>query len=302
MGEYVEKVRQARKRPAVLKLKVLSVRASNTEIPVIVFEGRTDIGPYEVWIRQIDPGFRYQPIPGEGKQQLLEFSRYLLTDAGKELGIVACIVDRDFDDLRGVESLDHLYCLPAYSYENLLITPQVVRSILHDELQCAEDSSLCETLAGQYEQLLVTAIDELRDVNFRLFSARYLGVKVAGKEERINRFLSISLTGVSKIYDGQELERLIPLEREFTEEEKRNASTVFDQIQDGSRYYRGKYLLAFFQKWITLLGEDRRTGATIFPETRSVPFSAATLTPRSLASRVRYPEGLDDFVANLKAA
>src|ERR1700733_4654915 len=110
----IDRAREYRNSGAVLKTKLSQIRSRNPSILILIFEGDSDVGPYEVWLSRICDGLEYQPLPGTGKAQLLDLRRRLA--AQPELAkLVYFFVDRDFDDLRGQPAGRDMFCSDCYS-------------------------------------------------------------------------------------------------------------------------------------------------------------------------------------------
>jgi hypothetical protein len=97
----IEDMRQSRKSPAVLKTRIISIRSREKVKPIFVFEGFEDVGPYSVWIGRCDDSIAFEPLPANGKDQILLF-RHNIRPAEFYLQVgIYFFIDRDFDDLKG---------------------------------------------------------------------------------------------------------------------------------------------------------------------------------------------------------
>src|SRR5687767_4510556 len=97
----VDRARQSRRSGAVLKIFVANARSRDEAVPIFIFEGRGDFGPYRVWISRIRNDLRYARIDADGKDQALDLRQRLRSDSGNLGSGVYFFVDRDFDDLKG---------------------------------------------------------------------------------------------------------------------------------------------------------------------------------------------------------
>src|ERR1700730_10737157 len=116
------RARISRNSGAVLKTELITIRSRNSAIPVLVFEGDTDVGPYSVWISRVRDGWNYVSLPGRGKDQLLDLRQRLASDTTDVKRGVFFFVDRDFDDLRDQLPGPDIVCTDRYSIENYLVT------------------------------------------------------------------------------------------------------------------------------------------------------------------------------------
>jgi hypothetical protein len=291
-----QRARAGRTSGAALKLQLSNLRSREATKPIFVFEGPTDVGPYETWIhRIIDPPPAYLSLPGAGKDQLLALRQLLVVDLTGLRAHVYFFVDRDFDDLKGQTAGPDIYCTDTYSIENVLASDAVASSILNDEFRCAGAPADHSAAITAYQAVKTQFLQEIRDVNLRIFRSRRLSIP--GREIPIaGRFLAIALTSVTRTYTPGTLQTLIPLDREPTAAECAKVDPDFAALDSENRF-RGKFFVHFLMVWLDLLAADRR-GPTpaIFSTAANIRFSSQQLTLRSLASRSALPTGLSAFV------
>lgn len=299
MDQAVEVLRDARDKSVVLKTKVLKARSAGRDLPIIIFEGKTDVGPYESWIKKISKRLTYIPISATGKKQSLDFYSRVLTERAPWNYLIYFVVDRDFDELRGYSSDRIIFKTCCYSMESYLISTESLRSVLADEFECHEDEEQIEKILDHYKIILSDACMELQDINKRIYFLQNYNAGTGSKEERVGRFIDINLDGVKRTYKDSDLKVLIPLSREPTEQENAQIDEVFSGFKEHPKRFRGKYLLDFFLSWLCLLSEDRKSGNVLFSSNKNIRFGRAELTHRSLASRVDGPKGLSEFIENI---
>lgn len=92
----LERMRDGRKSPQVLNIRLLSIRSSRPDSLVFFFESYDDVSVYGDWISRVSGSLRYEPVPGNGKEQLLAFQLMLEQD-GRLRGVYF-FVDHDYDD------------------------------------------------------------------------------------------------------------------------------------------------------------------------------------------------------------
>ncbi|MFL1405349.1 DUF4435 domain-containing protein [Marinobacter sp. M1N3S26] len=296
---YVEHVREARKRSSVLKIKVLTVRSGDRQSPIFIYEGKTDVGPYETWINRIDNDLHYKCIPGEGKAQVLEFRESVHNSSSSDFSSLYFFLDRDFDGLRGYPNTKDTFCLDAYSFENYLVTCEVLVSILTDEFECAAEPEAIQDVRDLYEKVSADFCEAMADANFRIFLAARYGLDRGRLENRINRFVNIKVDAVERLYNSNTVNDLIPLANSAPEREIDSAMKDFNDIENPMKSYRGKYMLLFFLTWLDFLASSRRCGSFPFKRAENIKFNRATMSERSLASRSPLPEGLKEFILSI---
>lgn len=295
----LDEARKARDKPAVLKMLLSNIRSKNRHVPVLVFEGDTDVGPYEVWISRLAT-LQYHPLIAKGKQRTLEFRLHLQEDQTGVAAGVFFLVDRDYDDLGGHQPGEDLFCTQAYSIESYLATSRVFESILVDELKCVAELSGREKALALFRQMRDMFLSRMREANLRLFVGRRLNLKSTGVSERIADYVDISIDKV-QIEPTRDLSKVIPLDREPSPDEIRALEPEFSALDPATRH-RGKYLLSFFFRWLELFSKEReKNHLGFFDVPRKVGFSSQQLSLRSLATRSEIPEGLENFLATIQA-
>lgn len=291
-----DRARRGRRSPAVLKISLSYIRSRDQSIPVLIFEGHRDCGPYRAWISRIRDALAYERIWADGKDQVLEFRRRLKEDASDLAAGVFFFVDRDFDDLKGHPAGPDVFCTDRYSVENYLVSDRVLQNLLVEEFQCdsIEDR---DKVSAMYRQVLSEFSQSVRSINQRIFIGRRLGIIECGIGEVASRHITISLSSVADRYTPEIIAELLPFTREPTDEEVESLSREFDALEPVSRY-RGKFFLSFFFRWLELLAVERRQPAeSLFSRALDVKFSVQKIQLDSLASRAEIPAGLPEFIA-----
>ena len=299
-SDFGTRAREHRSSGAVLKVRVSNIRSRNRAAVIAVVEGVEDVGPYEVWTKRINHDLDIEFAPAAGKSQVLDFRRRMRDDqSGLTFGIYL-FVDRDFDGLRGQPEGEDIFCTGAYSVENYLVSEGILRSILSDEFRCTADTGHREDVVRLFERVLFQFNDCIREANRRLFYSRRLDGPNVSIEEKISRYVDISLCEVRKVYDASTLMELVPFDEDIPLDAKACLDCEFDGL-DPLLGYRGKFLLAFFRVWLEKLAEEgRRDGQAIFPDGARIRFSVGNLTLRSLATRSVLPDGLERFVQRIE--
>jgi len=293
MSGLVETLRENRKNPSVLKARLIKVRGAKPTELIFVFEGHEDIGVYEAWITRTTKRPTYEPIAGDGKEQLVGLLKALVSNDDPLQWRIFFFVDCDFDRDRYTDA--RLFTLDAYSIENLLCTSAALESILADELRCSGNPLERQRIAEEFERVFSEFRAISSEINFALFVARRLGIKVTRRPEKVHQFADVGLTTVTKTYET--LSDIVQLEAKPDENDLRQLAVEFSLLSC-VRAQRGKYVMQAFRKWIRVLAEDRKCSSpTLF--TTSLPNFSADLhgvSLRRLASSSPLPCGLDAFI------
>lgn len=296
---YLNRIREARNKAAVLKAKVFSLRSGEKTVPILIFEGKSDVGAYSSWIKQIDNSFEYKALPGEGKAQLLSFREQIKDSADKNLNLIYFFIDHDYDGYRGYSPSENIFCLDCYSFENYLVTEKVLSEILVDELECAAERADVDRAINLFRTVLKQFSSAMKDANFKIYLAAKLDLKRGRLEKKINKFVDIRIDEVVKLYTPEKLEELVPILDDVNEAVEAQARETFKEIDNPEKSYRGKYYLEFFFIWLEKLAESRKDGEMPFSSAANIKFNRAMLTARSLAIRSDIPLGLSEHILNI---
>ncbi|UBU50047.1 DUF4435 domain-containing protein [Cobetia amphilecti] len=291
-NSLVEKLRDSRSSPSVLRDKLIRAKGGQHDKIIFVFEGFDDVGVYEEWIKKINDNIEFEPIPGKGKRQLLDLHKSLVDKNDKNISNTLFFVDHDFD--KDNEYGDNVCVLNGYSIENFLCSKSVLNSLLKDEYRCAGEVDIREDIIANFEKCYNDFCKHFYDINYYIFSARREKVEIVKKPERVTNFVNV------------EVDKITP--KEYNVEEVvlfGGAVDISKHQQDysllSSMYsVRGKYILDFFKKWLAALTDDRKSANSILfnrdlPKITGEPHSFEL---RRLASASAPPESVNVFIQN----
>lgn len=233
----------SKKSPAVLRMTLLKIKRNN-EL-VFIFEGKDDYSYYEHAFKNSSFTKRYEHINGEGKEQLITFLNELLDDEDNTLREnTYFFVDQDYDQLCYFGR--HIYNLPCYSIENMLLDENALQSILKSEFSLdAERSDLREYLLNSFKTSYNSFSSNMRNISYISFIR-----KINSNGETFPKFTDL----VEKIEHDNTIFK-IDTNKYYTEEiEKLNGTFDANHIDaikelDDKRIIRGKYILSFIQEW-----------------------------------------------------
>lgn len=293
--QILERMREGRKSPQVLNIKLLAVRSSRPNSIVFIFESHDDISVYGDWIRRTAHSPEYEAVAGNGKEQLLAF--HLMLEQDGRLRGVYFFVDHDYDEN---PPLAHVFVVPAYSFENLLCVREVIDSVLIDEFRCAGDPSTRARLLAVYATIVEQFERHSRPLHEALFIARREGFRVNSRPDSVTEFLDIALTGVAPKFSR--LEEVIEVSVDLPAEKLDALKASFLELKS-THSIRGKYLLQATREWLRLVTADRRSASpSLFPKlTSKLPGSPEQVTVRRLASAAAIPAGLPEFLSAVAA-
>jgi hypothetical protein len=187
-----------------------------------------------------------------------------------------------------------------YSVENYLVEVDVLEELLKNEFHCHAQPQIRAKVIEHFKDLLRQFHAATQEINFRLFLARRLGIRVrGGLPKRAKDIASVALLGVAGLPISAD--QIIELAREPTAKEIDYLRPAFDSLDAATRY-RGKFLFLFFMKWLDLLAADRaRDKPIIFKgidKRKTVKF--AEISAALLASRSPLPQGFSEFVESVQ--
>ena len=298
MIDPVGQLRENRKNPSVLKMKVLAVRSAQPNILVFIFEGPEDVGVYETWIARTTTKLEYEAIPGAGKEQLIALRNLLAANHDQLLRHVCFFVDCDFDPYDASD--EYVFNLDSYSIENILCSVESLESLLIDEFRCTGDWRERKRITEQFILILNDFKQLTREINFSLFVARRLGIKVLKKPEAIRDIAQVNLQSIVQSFG--DLSEVVELEEESDKEMEKELRREFDNFSD-HRAQRGKYVLCMFRSWLQTLVTDRKQANPVLFST-SLPLSGDphAVKLRRLASQGDLPRGLEAFLSRVASA
>lgn len=289
----IESLRSSRKHPSVLKLQILRIRGQDPDILIFCHEGPEDVPVYEEWMKRIAGCPKYEPVPGAGKQQLIEYHRQLVDSADPLLERIYFFVDRDFDLPANEDS--HLFELDCYSIENLVCNEEVLESLLRDEFRRSGGINERARIKTKFTDLLKNFESHCAPINFLLFAAQRTGARVVKKPEKVTEIVSVSVDSIECAYaDPSDIVAVDVLPNNA---ELNALRAEFAALPEVLRQ-RGKYLLDMFRRWLRALVEDLRNPTPIFFDTQDdrLPGDPSCVSLRRLASSAPVPKKLQSYI------
>jgi hypothetical protein len=294
--EAVEDLKRARGVSAVAKMRLMRIREYDPSIFVFVFEGDDDKIIYAQWLAKISPSLKYEPLPCEGKRNVLAFRDNLLKDESGLRTNVLFFIDRDFNDLCGRKNENDIFMTDCYSVENYLVSERVLEALLTTGFHCESYPVVRAKLLRLFSNLYLEFLSELKDVNFRIFVARQRQIDLLNEKQNLSKLwmpISLNAIGVS----GKTAAEIVELADCVSEEEYSILRKKFDKL-DPKKRYRGKFSLTFFNTWITALKTEwKSTGSTLLAEiTERRPIREQEFNVGNFASKSDLPRGLRVFL------
>lgn len=284
---------EAKRSPAVLRLKLVTIGARFPDHRILIFEGVDDVGVYQEWIRRFRDSEWYRPLPGAGKKQLLELLRQLREEGSPLLEHVRFFVDHDYDGVSKADVCRYLFVTDRYSIENYLCDRRVIDEILVDELRCAGDVGSLDTALNAFDAFWGALLEQLIEPCAIYRAGVLRRLRVSKKPGKLNGAISIELREVKSAISWSDVVQFDPPPSQT------DVTASAGVIRSGGGFqHRGKWLLGAVRAWMALIYADRRSDQPkLFPTTvAELGPSPDQISLRSLAARSSVPSGLEEFL------
>ena len=288
-------MRDARDAPAVFKASLAALRAHNPDAVAFACEGVDDKKVYFHWIRNSHIKFEYEFIVCNGKEKVLKFRELLRRDVTGLNKDVYFFVDKDFDGLREYAKGSDIYLTETYSFENVLVTSEVLREILAVDMHCHSEPQIRDSVIEKFEEIYSSFLNLTRAHNHRIYLARRLGLNSKPLPDKLNKLATVGLLKVE--FAEKSINEAIVLDREPSQPEIDQYEADFSSLEP-KRDYRGKFALLFFTRWLELLGKDRNSEESNLFGGVMKPSASATVqySLDSIASRSLPPDSFREFI------
>jgi len=294
--EAVEDLKRARGVSAVAKMRLIRIREYDPSIFVFVFEGDDDKVIYAQWLGKISPSLKYEPLPCEGKRNVLAFRDNLLRDEAGLRTSVLFFIDRDFNDLCGRKNENDIFMTDCYSVENYLVSERVLEALLTTGFHCESYPVVRAKLLSLFRNLYLEFLSALKEVNFRIFVARKKQIDILNEKQNLSKLwtpIYLKKIGVS----SKTADEIVELNDYVSEEEFSKLRKEFDKL-DAKGRYRGKFSLRFFNTWLVALKTEWNCkDSTLLAEmTGRRPIRDQEFNVGNFASKSHLPKGLKNFL------
>ncbi|MFG6535644.1 MULTISPECIES: DUF4435 domain-containing protein [unclassified Sulfitobacter] len=302
MGRIEFLSQQAEECPTAL-LQIVKSRGRNYGKTIIAVEGADDVTFLQSVISTLNRDalkkIIFENLSGKGN--VLDAHEAALDSKELSIDNLRFVIDRDYDDLRGMRSSDFLWMTPTYSFENLLVSEEALRAILVAEYRCTGEigEREVESICRRFKIFLDSYIVNLKFSNFTIYHCTVNSIKTNPHDEII---------GSSIAWDGErchigltdlEILNQVPKLDDITEDELLKSQHNFSQLDPLLRW-RGKFFLKLFVKFLADLRKDRgNKNPSKFERKQSMQFNPELDPVRCLSTVISYPKCLETFIANL---
>lgn len=296
--ERVEILREAKRSIAVTLHNYLQLRNHNKDECIYIFEGNEDYSFYSTLINRIlERSVKITPLCVNGKENVLALRDKLEINEETSYQKVLYFIDRDYDLLKGRTQTNNLYMTPSYSIENLLVTEKNLKELLIGEYYCNDNHANEDItkIIELYRNRLNEFTSVMKKTNQLIHYIRVQKIKVKAIDvDAFKKIAKVSLEEVSCL--SHDCWQHIGLTSDISTEYLNITKKEFDKL-DPVKNWRGKFLYAFFSKFLALLKEDRgKKKPTYFKERKNMTFNPTGDIIRTLASMIEIPICLKSFV------
>lgn len=257
----IDEMREGRSSYTSIYMEFLSAKYDllKDSIEIIFFlEGKDDIKYYKSKFEMLLKEKKYTHFTVGGKKNVLRLKEYMEKKEESDF-VFKFMVDKDFEKTLKQRNL---YVTPYYSIENFYISTDVFKKILETNFSLnkykKEDKEDFERIMELYKERKKEYLDALDEIIKFYYHQKINGVNLSNINEITKTkkpLIKISLDKIEKKYDLEILKTKVP---NFIELEEMESSFSNLKIRKNQRkyYYRGKYLLEFLEKFVTLLIQD----------------------------------------------
>lgn len=293
----LDRLRLAREIPQVALLRYNQIRSKSTGQLILAFEGKDDVAFYDAILIRLLGKVDYAPLVCDGKDRVLGLRVLLSRSTTAGAKDVRYFIDKDFDGLKGHKPGNDLYCTPTYSIENLLVDEQILLTLLRGEYRCSDENAADDIarIRGLYGDRLTEFLGLLKETNQLIHYARTLNIHINSIENDLKKYVQVSLEQVHSANPRTPPWKLIGMPKEVPNVDLVPYDHAFNEL-DPIREWRGKFVFAFFRKFLAELKEDRGCKAPRYFNKRAVmSFNPQGDITRSLASIAEIPPCLAEF-------
>lgn len=287
-----------------LLLGMIQFKGSRGRRNLLVVEGHDDVTFVDAVLGRFNPAARSSSATynSKGKQNVLVL--FDLVNESLELNSEEYwfFIDADFDGRRGRSHHAQLWMTPTYSFENLLVSAEVLEALLTAEYRCndvAGAQDLENVRLNYFEHFLSSYKSVLKFPNLCAYFCMKNGIATHSHDNTITRLISVDFPDLTLSISEEEILAAMPkgdaLDRAAVEE----YAIEFDAMNPLLNW-RGKFLYAGFLSFLEELKRDRGSKAPqYFSNRQSMSFNPRTDAVRALTSVASLPESLISFARSI---
>jgi len=306
----LESLRKARKSTSVQFMDFIKAVSRDRTILVCFFEGE-DEKYFSIRLNTILSSVKWTGVNCGGKGNVISLRDTIRSHSQYKESFVAFFIDNDFGD-DTVENEEDFYVTSCYSIENLYTKVETFENIIKAKFGMSEfcsESNDFEIATTIFKERLAEFCSIMLPFNIWIKAHRIIEKSSDDKSNQLNLnnlkiedLASINLTGVSSVYDCENVSTLFNNSFTVTAEQYAESEEYFRQQESClEEFLRGKQQLEFLRVLLTHLREERsKKGNTTF--SKRTPIKLQLSKANTLSELSQYavtPHCLVEYLNNL---
>lgn len=255
----LQELRNSRDKPQVVYQKFMLSTANKIDHLFCFFEGKYN-DYYVPRIKQFTQE-KYVPFNCKGKKNVLEVYKLITQKKEYKKYNIAFFVDRDFEKSI-INTHPKVYETPCYSIENLYVSNNVFKKILHNKFDILETDKYFNILIELFEKRK----NEFNDA-VCLLNAWYCclieykiennlsTIEVNLEDKLPKNFIEINVEKIIKNYDLEKIKNVFKKAPQILSQKIDNKINEFKTL-NMEKVFRGKYQLQFLLNFLHLIIKD----------------------------------------------
>ncbi|WP_298334048.1 DUF4435 domain-containing protein [Asticcacaulis sp.] len=283
-----------------LFLRLLQFKGGCGQPFIFLVEGNDDVTFFDACLCRLKPLARERVATYNcnGKGNVLKLHDIISHSKEISLDDFWCFIDKDFDGMRGHVPSEKIWMTPTYSFENLLVSEEVLKSLLVCEFRCNDINAAKDiaTIQANFQSFISSYTHHLSFANLCAFYARRKDVETHAHDSTITPAISANFHEVKfSLSDDDVVRRMgkkAPLDKADV-----NSLAVEFQALDPLADWRGKFLLTAFVAFLEALKHDRGSKAPVIFSTKAkMTFDPRTDSIRTFTSLAVLPKCLTEYL------
>ena len=285
-------------------LRMIQFKGARSRSNLIVVEGNDDVTFVDAVLARYNYSAKRSSavFNAEGKENVLCLFDLVNESFELDKNEYWFIVDADFDGARGRSDHPRLWVTPTYSFENMLVSGEVLESLLVAEYRCndvAGTGDIDNIISIEFQKFLYSHEETLKFPNLCIYYCMKQRISTRGHDETITQYISAEFPNIKLSVSEEDILRRMPkngqLDRALVE-----AFSIEFSALNPTLHWRGKFLFAGFISFLEALKKDRGSKTPkYFSCRRRMSFNPCTDPIRAMASIAKLPESLISFARSI---
>ena len=284
-------------------MSLLKFKGACGQPSVLLVEGNDDVTFVDACLCRFNPSARNRVATYNcrGKSNVLKLHDLISESMEFSLSEFWCFIDKDFDGMRGRAPSEKIWMTPTYSFENLLVSEEVLGSLLSGEFRCNDVDGAQDVIniKAHFRRFVDSYIDALGFANLCAYYARLENIETHSHDQTITPNISVDYPTVKKPLTDENILSRMGKAKPLDKSQVLLKETDFKKLNPVTDW-RGKFLLAAFVAFLEALKHDRGTKKpTIFSKKANMTFDPRTDSVRTFSSLAALPDCLKLYVESI---